>query len=201
MIGRRLRVSANPKGGAPDPAMLANLLHDTSTPALIVLAEQYGVPGGLRKSHEALVEHLLRDLLPEAQARLMGELIAARYGALSVEELLSQALATAVRREPRATAPVLEAVSADEAALTEDGPPRWGFVIRDHPVTVDVAARRLTCNCRHFEFAARRGMLCKHLVMAFRLMPEEAAREALIDLLAVEQYGGPQTPRWQLQPP
>jgi hypothetical protein len=185
----------------PDPAMLANLLQDTSTPALMILAERYGLAGVWRRSHEALVEHLLRELGPEAQAALMDELVAARYGTLSVEELLGEVIATAERRDPRTTAPVLEAVSADEADLEEAGPPCWRFVIRGHPVTVDVGARRLTCACRHFEFAGRRGMLCKHLVMSFRLLPEEAARAALIDLLAVEQYGGPQTPRWRLQPP
>lgn len=193
-------MSEHPTAQPPNHAMLANLLHDTSAPALIVLVERYGLKGAWRQSHQALVEQMLRDLSPEVQRRLMDELIAARYGALSIEDLLEETLATALRRDPRTTAPVVEAVSEEESDLTEDGPPRWRFIIRKHPVMVDIEGRRLTCDCRHFEFAGRRGMLCKHLVMAFRLMPEDAARAALMDLLATEQYGGPQTSRWRLQP-
>ena len=193
-------MSADLESADPDPEALANLLNDTSTPALMALAERYGLKGVWLQSHEALVEAMRRDLPPAVQARLMDELVAARYGALTIDGLLTEVLTTAMRRDPRTTAPVLEAVSESEAELVEEGPPRWRFTIRGHSVTVDAAARHLACDCRHFEFAGRRGMLCKHLAMAFRLMPEAAAREALIALLVTEQYGGPKTPRWRMHP-
>jgi hypothetical protein len=88
-------VTNNPKSQAPDQALLANLLNDTSGPALMMLAERYGLKGVWHHSREALVEHLLNDSPPETQAQIVEELIAARFAGLSVAELLLEVIATA----------------------------------------------------------------------------------------------------------
>ncbi len=176
--------------------VLLNLLRDTGTPILAYLAEQHGlrrVPG---LSRSGLIDRVLRHLPEDALHRLEDDLIAARYGSLPVDELLSLALQDSARqsgqRQPR-----LDDMPADNAFLVEGGTRRWLYTMHGHDVTIDLSRRRLSCTCPYFRFAARRQALCKHLARAFTLIPEAYAREALIDLLISRGYGGPDTPRWQ----
>lgn len=190
MLGRR----------SPDLELLGNLLRDTSPPTLAILARRYGLEDISRLDEREIVERILHDLSEQALAQLENELIAARYGAFGVQELLGIAFKRAAERATRTSRPQLGTVSPGEATLLQDGPPRWRYAIRDHNVLIDLSVRCLACDCKHFEFARRQGMLCKHLAMAFTLMPTDCAHAALTDLLATEQYGGLNTPRWTFSP-
>ncbi len=179
--------------------LLINLLRDTSTPILVYLAEQYGlrrVPGLTR---QALVDRILRQLSEEVLRRLEDDLIAARYGSLSVSDLLQLALEGDRRRHGRA--PRLEDMPADDARLIEGDARRWVYTMHGYDVIIDLDRRYLACSCPFFQFASRRQALCKHLARAFTLVPEAYAREALIDLLVSRGYGGPDTPGWSFDAP
>ena len=179
--------------------LLINLLRDTSTPILVYLAEQHGlrrVPGLTR---QALVDRILRQLSEEALRRLEDELIAARYGSLSVSDLLKLALEGDKQRHGRA--PRLEDMPTDAARLIEGDARHWVYTMHGYDVIIDLERRHLACSCPFFQFASRRQALCKHLARAFTLVPEVYAREALIDLLVSRGYGGPDTPGWSFDTP
>lgn len=180
------------------PPVLDNLLRDTSTPVLVHLAERYGlkrVPGLAR---QALIERLLRHLSAVQLEDLTDDLIAARYGGLSVEDLLAIALEADTRGGRRAR-PRLDDMPAADAMLIEAAPGRWVYTMHGYDVRIDLQKRRLACGCAYFRFAARRGALCKHLARAFTLIPGTYAREGLINLLVSRGYGGPDTPRWRFE--
>jgi hypothetical protein len=179
---------------------LLNLLSDEDTPALAFLAERYGlhrIPGLTTK--QAIVNRVLRSLTPPQLDRLKDDLIAARYGALSVDGLVRLAL---VKDKQRAghPAPRLDQISPESATLVEKSTGRWIYTMRGHDTLVDTGQHVLACDCRYFKFSARRGALCKHLATVFRLIPEVYSREALIDLLVSRRYGGPNTPQWRFTP-
>jgi len=180
--------------------VLMNLLYDTGAPALAFLAERYGlqrIPG--LTSNQAIISRILKYLGPQQLERLKDDLIASRFGALSVEGLVKLAVVRDRQQTGRA-APRLDQVSREGARLVEGSTQRWIYTLRGHDVVVDTAQRLLACDCRYFQFAAHRQGLCKHLATVFQLIPEVYAREALIDLLVSRQYGGPDTPRWRFIP-
>ncbi|HEC23599.1 MAG TPA: hypothetical protein ENI95_11870 [Chloroflexi bacterium] len=197
--GRRVASGRVGERASHRPSVLASLLDDTSTPALMVLAERYGLPRVPGLSRHGLINRILSHLPASDLKRLEDELIAARYGALSVDELLGLFLHREARRRGRPGRPRLDRISQDEAILLEGGPPRWFFTMRGHDVVIDLARRLLACDCPFFAFAARQQLLCKHLVTAFRLLPEAYAREALIDLLVQQRYGQPEQPGWRFE--
>jgi hypothetical protein len=181
--------------------ILDNLMRDTSAPILIILAERYGlrrVPG---LAKDELITRILRHLSPEDLKRLEQELIAARYGALPVEDLLNMALEQDAQRLGRPGKPRLDQISVGDATLVEGGTLRWVYTMRGHDVEIDLTRRHLGCDCAYFAFASRRKALCKHLATAFRLIPEVYAREALIDLLVARDYGGDRTVDWRFKSP
>lgn len=198
--GVPLQFTVIPGGRPAPPPVLLNLLHDTSAPVLVYLAEGHGlrrVPG---LSREDLIARVLRQLSPEQLAELQDDLIAARYGSLPVEDLLALALERDERQggSPR---PRLDDMPADEATLDEHEGGRWVYTMHGYDVVIDAGERELACGCPYFQFAAGRGALCKHLARAFTLLPETYARDALIDLLVSRDYGGPDTPRWYFSSP
>jgi hypothetical protein len=182
--------------GRYTPAVLINLLHDTSPPVLALLAEKHGlqrIPGLTAKN---LIARILDRLPEEALLKLQNELVAARFGALTVDDLLELALASEQERRPR-----MDQISLDEATLLHSGPPRWDYTMRGHDQVLDLEQRLLACDCEFFAFASRRQILCKHLATAFKLIPSTYARDALIDLLVVRQYGYRQEDRWDFESP
>jgi hypothetical protein len=133
---------------------------------------------------------------------LKNEVIAARYGLLGVEELLTLLAETDSGGEQR-VAPRMDQITHEEARLVSRETAYWVYTMRGYDVLVDRANRSLSCGCTYFSFSARRGGLCKHLVTVFQLMPEVYAREILLDLLLTRRYGGANTKGWQfiaLQP-
>src|SRR5690554_30411 len=184
------------RGGWPKASpVLMNLIRDTSTPVLIYMAERYGlrrVPGISRGD---LVDRILRSLPAEALDELLNDLIAARYGSRSVEELLGLVLLSDEQRLGRGK-PRLDDMPAEDATLIQGGERRWLFTMHSHDVVIDMSQRRLACGCPFFRFASYRHALCKHLARALTLIPETYAREILIDLLVGREYGGPDTPGW-----
>jgi hypothetical protein len=179
--------------------VLGNLLRASSEQALAYLAEQYGlrrVPGLTR---QGLMTRIMKSLTPRQLNHLKDDLIAARYGALSVDGLIRLALVQDKQRAGK-PAPRLDHISPESAVLVEGSTTRWHYTMRGHDVFVDTAHRALACDCGYFQFAARRQALCKHLAMVFTLIPEVYAREALIDLLVTCEYGGYNTPRWRFIP-
>lgn len=177
-------------------AVLISLLHDTSPPVLALLAEKYGlqrIPGLTAKN---LIARILGHLSEESLLDLQNELVAARFGSLSVDDLLELALAGEQERKPR-----LDQISIDEATLLHSGPPRWDYTMRGHDQVLDLQQRLLACDCEFFAFASRRQILCKHLATAFKLIPSTYARDALVDLLVVRKYGDQQADRWDFESP
>src|SRR5687767_13586928 len=79
--------------------VLGNLLRASGEPALAYLAEQYGlrrVPG---LSKQALLARIIKNLTPKQLGHLKDDLIAARYGALSVDGLIKLALVQDKQRD------------------------------------------------------------------------------------------------------
>lgn len=179
--------------------VLNNLLWASSEQALAYLAEQHGIRRVPGLSKQALLTRIVKSLTPNQMNRLKDDLIAARYGALSVDGLIKLALVQDKQRAGK-PAPRLDHISPESAVLVEGGTTRWHYTMRGHDVVVDAKHRALACDCGYFQFAARRMALCKHLAMVFHLIPEVYAREALIDLLVTCQYGGYDTPRWRFVP-
>jgi hypothetical protein len=172
----------------PDTDVLANLLNDTGMTVLVMLCEKYGlrrVPG-LGKGQ--IVERMLRRLSPEDQKRLEEELIAARFGQASIDDLLDIVMEHDAGHP--AARPRLEEMSLGDATLVESGGRRWVYTMRGHDVLIDLGEHVLGCDCAFFAFAARRQMPCKHLVTALRLLPPVYAREVLIDLAVARRFGG-----------
>jgi hypothetical protein len=179
--------------------VVLNLMHDTSAPTLIWLAERYGlrrIPG---LSKRDLIMRILRRLSASDLTRLQQDLIAARFGPLTVDSLLQMALHQDSQRLGRPGKPRLDQVSAGDAILVEGGTGHWVYTMRGHDAEIDLVERRLSCDCTFFGFASRRKVLCKHLATAFKLLPEAYAREALIDLLVSREYGDGQATRWQFE--
>ena len=174
--------------------LLRNLLEDTSPPILAYLSDRFGLPRVPGLSQEGLIRRLLNHLSDEDLHDLEDDLIAARYGSLSVDDLLELALTT--QQNGRSGAPRLEDMPVEQARLVEGGPHRWVFTMHGYDVMIDVAHRRMACGCDYFKFASHRNALCKHLARALTLIPPVYARDALIDLLVTRQYGGPDTPPW-----
>lgn len=178
----------------PISPLLRNLLEDTSPPILAYLSDRFGLPRVPGLSQEGLIRRLLNHLSDDDLRDLEDDLIAARYGSLSVNDLLELALIT--QQNGRAGSPRLEDMLVDQARLIEGGPQRWAFTMHGYDVMIDVARRRMACGCEYFKFAAHRNALCKHLACALTLIPPVYARDALIDLLVTRQYGGPDLPPW-----
>jgi hypothetical protein len=187
--------------GSSDPVspMLDNLLRDASLPTLAVLAERYGLRRMPGMSKHGLIARIVAHLSPDELVDLEDELIAARYGALSVSDLLSVALTQDAARLSRPGRPRLDQISPDDAILLENGAQRWVYTMRGYDVTVDIGQRYLACGCRYFSFAAHQHALCKHLVTAFQVIPAIYAREALIELLIWREYRSGVGQRWQFE--
>jgi predicted nucleic acid-binding Zn finger protein len=170
-----------------DRGVLANLLRDTGMAVLAMLSEKYGlrrVPGLAKKQ---IVARILKHLTAEDQTRLEQELIAARFGQASIDDLLAIVLeqdADGLGSRPR-----LEEMSVGDASLVENSTRRWVYTMRGHDVVIDLNQRSLACDCPFFAFAAKRHMPCKHLVTALRLVPPVYAREVLIDLAVARRFG------------
>jgi len=182
------------------PPLLHNLLADTSPPVLVALSERYGLPRVPGLNRHALIDRLLRHLSAAELNRLADDLIAARFGGLSTEALLAAALEHDARRAASRGSqvrPRMDQVSPDDAVLLERRGRRWSYTMRGHDVTIDLEARTLACDCQFFSFAARRHALCKHIAMAFSLIPVTYARDALIDLLVWREYGTVEMPGWR----
>jgi hypothetical protein len=183
----------------PVSPTLDNLLRDASLPTLAVLAERYGLRRMPGMSKPGLVARIVTHLTAEELVDLEDELIAARYGTLSVDELLGVALKQDAERLSRPGKPRLDQISSDDATLLEGGSRRWVYTMRGHDVTIDIDRRYLACSCRYFSFAAHQHALCKHLVTAFQVIPAIYAREALIDLLVWREYRSGVGLRWQFE--
>ncbi len=182
------------------PPLLVNLLRDTSEPVLIHLSEQYGlrrIPG-LKKAD--LIARLLRHLPEAALKDLENGLIAARYGGLSTDDLLKRALQVSAASTRRAGKPRVEDITPQAATLVEGSPRRWHYTLHGYNIVIDLNRRYLGCSCQYFAFSARRQAICKHLAAVLRVIPETYAREALIEMLVVREYGGPDAPRWRFEP-
>lgn len=168
--------------------VLASLLRDIGTTVLVMLSEKYGlrrVPG---LGKEQLVERMLKHLSHDNQNRLEDELIAARFGQASVDDLLDIVLEKDTRHP--SSRPRLDEVSLGDAALIESSSRRWVYTMRGHDVQIDLNQHVLACDCAFFAFSARRQMPCKHLITGLRLLPQVYAREVLIDLVLARRYGG-----------
>jgi len=168
--------------------ILANLLRDVGMPVLAMLSEKYGlrrVPG---LGREQLVERLLKHLSYADRRRLEEELIAARFGQASIDDLLDIVLEKDTRHP--SSRPRLEEVSLGDATLIESASRRWVYTMRGHDVVIDLNRHVLACDCAFFAFSARRQMPCKHLVTGLRLLPPVYAREVLVDLALARRYGG-----------
>ena len=183
----------------PISPTLDNLLRDASLPTLAVLAERYGLRRMPGMSKHSLISRIVAHLSADELIDLEDELIAARYGTLSVDELLGVALKQDAERLSRPGKPRLDQISPDDAILLEGGSHRWVYTMRGHDVTVDIGQRYLACGCRFFSFAAHQHALCKHLVTAFQVIPAIYAREALIDLLIWREYRIGTGQRWQFE--
>jgi hypothetical protein len=171
----------------PDPDVLINLLGDTGMTVLVMLSEKYGlrrVPG-LEKRQ--LIERMLKHLSADDRLRLEQELIAARFGQASIDDLLDIVLEQGDQLP--ASRPRLEEMSAGDANLIETSSRRWVYTMRGYDVLIDLNQRILACGCAFFAFAARRHMPCKHLVTALKLVPTAYAREVLIDLAVARRFG------------
>src|SRR5688572_7811929 len=166
--------------------VLSNLLWAASEPALAYLAEQYGLRRMPGLSKQALMTRIMKNLTPKQLGQMKDDLIAARFGALSVDGLVKLALVQDKQRAGK-PAPRLDHISPESASLVEGSTTRWHYTMRGHDVFVDTHHCALACDCGYFRFAARRQALCKHLAMAFHLIPEVYAREALIDLLVARE--------------
>lgn len=188
------RFTVTRSGGQRASTLLLNLMRDTTAPTLAALAERHGLRRMPGLSKEALVSRILTHLNTQAQAALQTDLIATHYGGLSIDELIHLALKTAAH-EGR-PAPRLDQISSEDAVLVEGGTQRWEYTMRGHDVVIDLAHHTLSCDCTYLTYAAHRQVLCKHLALAFRLIPAVYAREALIDLLVLRQYGEPGARRW-----
>jgi hypothetical protein len=198
-IGEKQGLTVSRGGGRRASKVLLNLMRDTSAPTLIWLAERYGlrrIPGLSRRD---LIMRILRRLSASDLKRLQQDLIAARFGPLTVDSLLQMALHQDSQHLGRPGKPRLDQVSAGDAILVEGGTGRWVYTMRGHDAEIDLAERRLSCDCTFFDFASRQKALCKHLATAFKLIPEVYAREALIDLLVSREYGDGQAARWQFE--
>ena len=186
------------RGGKRDVSpILLNLLRDTSPSILTYLSEQYGlrrVPG---LSKTAMIDRILYSLSDEALRHLENSLIAARYGVMSIEELLKVALKTDMQHQPRAGTPRLDDMPPEDAVLLESDGNRWAYTMHGYDVVIDLKQRQLACDCPYFRFASRRRALCKHVARALTMIPAAYAREVLIDLLVSREYGGPYSPRWR----
>lgn len=174
--------------------VLINLLKDTGMPVLVMLSEKYGlrrVPG---LGKQQIIQRILRNLQPEALDRLEVEMIAARFGQASVDDLLALVLEEDARRS--ASRPHMDEVSRGDAILIERSARRWVYTMRGHDVTVDMDRHVLACDCPFFAFASKRERLCKHLATALKLLPPVYAREVLIDLAVARRYDG-EADRWE----
>jgi hypothetical protein len=172
-----------------DNNVLASLLRDTGMPVLVMLSEKYGlrrVPG---LGKDQIVERILRRLGRTDQERLQEELVAARFGQASIDDLLDIVLEEDSRH--RGSRPHLEEMSVGDATLIESAGRRWVYTMRGHDVLIDLTQHVLACDCAFFVFSSKRQIPCKHLVTALRLVPPVYAREVLVDLAVARRYGGP----------
>jgi hypothetical protein len=177
------------KTEAPQDAyrVLTNLLDDTGMPVLAMLSEKYGlrrVPG---LGKEQIIDRLLNHLKPEDLERLENELITARLGQASIDDLLGIVLERGTGH--LSNRPRMKDVSIRDAFLIESTGRRWVYTMRGHDVVIDLDEHVLACDCPFFSFAAKHRTICKHLATALRLVPPAYAREVLIDLAVAHRYG------------
>jgi hypothetical protein len=71
--------------------------------------------------------------------------------------------------------------------------------MRGHDQMIDVERRLLACDCEFFAFSSKRQVLCKHLAAVFQVIPPAYAREALIDLVVLREYGDRREGRWYFE--
>jgi len=175
--------------------IVSNLLQDTDASVLAMLSTRHGLKRVPGLSQDALIDRMLRYLSDDTLKRLQNEMIAARYGELSVPKLLELAMDVSRRDEGLAKAR-LDHITEGEAILIETGDRRWVYTMHGHDVEIDLNQRTLACGCQYFAFASRREALCKHLALALRLIPPAYAREALTDLIVMRKYGGKRQSQW-----
>jgi len=185
---RRGSTSLRLPAGRHSSPVLGSLLDEIGMQVLAMLSEKYGlrrVPG---LGKEQIVERMLKRLSPADRDRLEDELIAARFGQASIDDLLDIVLETDTDRP--SSRPRLEDMSLGDATLIESGSRRWLYTMRGHDLLIDLNQHVLACDCAFFAFSSRRQMPCKHLVTGLRLVPPVYAREVLIDLALARRYGG-----------
>src|SRR5512138_458455 len=135
----------------PDARMLPNLLRDTGMTVLVMLSEKYGlrrIPG---LGKEQIVDRMLNHLAAADQKRLEDELIVARFGQATVDDLLDIVLEKDTTRP--ASRPRLEEMSIGDATLVESISRRWVYTMRGHDVLIDLNERVLACDCAFFAFS------------------------------------------------
>jgi hypothetical protein len=167
--------------------ILTSLLQDTGMPVLVMLSEKYGVRRVPGLGKKQVISRLLQHLAPDALTRLEQELIAARFGPASIDDLLNIVLERDGVRS--ASSPRLEDMSIRDVILVESKARRWVYTMRGHDMVINLDEHILACDCLFFAFAAKRRTLCKHLATALKLLPPAYAREVLVDLAVARLYG------------
>lgn len=183
----------------PTSDILLNLLRDSDASLINYLAETYGIMRVPGLSHDKLIQRLLRHLTADEADSLRGDLIAARFGNAPVAALLEMILENAGGAEGLKRRPRVDQISPHEATLLQGGPQVWTYTMRGYDVMINAMSHTLMCSCPFFGFAARRRGLCKHLVLAFKLIPDAYARTILIDLVVAQLYGNKDTDPWHFK--
>jgi len=178
--------------------ILMNLLQDTDASVLAMLSARHGLKRVPGLSQEALIERMLRYLSDDTLLRLQNEMITARYGELTVKQLLDMAIDGSRGDEGLAKAR-LDQITKGDAILIEAGNRRWVYTMHGHDVEIDLDQRTLACGCQYFTFASRRQALCKHLALAMQLIPPAYAHDALINLIVMRKYGGRRQQVWSFE--
>ena len=163
--------------GAGISRLLYNLMLDTGMPLLIQLAEKYGLRRMPGLDKRSLIQRIGRTLTVQQLEELEDSLINARFGALTVDDLLQ--VAVNQQNDGRAGSPRIDDMPAEEARLIERSSLYWVYTMHGYDVVIDRSRRILSCGCQYFRFAANRRALCKHLARALTLIPPAYAREAL----------------------
>ncbi|NDJ53144.1 MAG: hypothetical protein GYB68_08690, partial [Chloroflexi bacterium] len=159
-----------------------------------------GLPRIPGLNRPALARRLATQLATEDLESVLAQVVAGRFGFLSVSELVDMLIGQDATRLKKAGSARLDLISESDVRVTQPGPPHWAFVVRRYDVGIDTERRELHCSCPHFRVVAGKAALCKHLAQAFKSMPAVYAHTALIDLLLRREYSGPQTDGWDFRP-
>nr|MBN1229294.1 hypothetical protein [Anaerolineae bacterium] len=149
----------------PPPA-LANLLRATGPGIIIYLAERYGLRRMPGLSPAALADRLLRELSQEQLLALYNDLIAAHFGAYTIDGLLQLILNTKATTGSQLPPPNLADMPPAEAVLVEHREKRWWFTMHGYDVIIDLNHRYLACNCHYFRFHPGRASPVNTLLAA-----------------------------------